>query len=207
MYDMNKLNQIILDNLPHWAMLINVKTRTVLAANKLAYDGGAKIDCQCWDDFGHRQFISEEHKELIEKDPERKRDNIIKCDYCLADEAMESGKPEHKEVEIEGTFWDTWWVPVDKEIYLHYAMDITVAKQLEQEREHLIADLQDALSKVRTLSGLLPICASCKKIRDDRGYWNQIESYIRKHSKAEFSHGICPECAKKLYPDLDIHQG
>ncbi|GAB4347452.1 MAG: hypothetical protein Kow0089_24920 [Desulfobulbaceae bacterium] len=62
--------------------------------------------------------------------------------------------------------------------------------------------LQEALAEVRTLSGFLPICASCKKIRDDRGYWNQIEAYIREHSDAEFSHGLCPECAQKLYPDL-----
>jgi hypothetical protein len=64
--------------------------------------------------------------------------------------------------------------------------------------------LEEALTKVQVLSGLLPICSSCKKIRDDEGYWNQIEGYIQKHSSAQFSHGICPECAKKYYPDLDI---
>ena len=62
--------------------------------------------------------------------------------------------------------------------------------------------LEEALSKVKVLSGFLPICSSCKKIRDDKGYWNQIESYIKEHSMAEFSHGICPECAKKLYPEF-----
>jgi hypothetical protein len=62
-------------------------------------------------------------------------------------------------------------------------------------------ELKTALSQVKTLSGFLPICASCKKIRDDNGYWNQIESYIRNHSEAEFSHGICPDCAQKLYPN------
>lgn len=82
--------------------------------------------------------------------------------------------------------------------------DITASKIMEQEREQLISELQDALAKVRTLSGMLPICSSCKKIRDDKGYWNQIELYISKHSHAEFSHGICPQCAKKLYPDLKI---
>jgi PAS domain S-box-containing protein len=80
--------------------------------------------------------------------------------------------------------------------------DITAAKRAAQERERLIADLQEAVRKVRTLTGLLPICSSCKKIRDDKGYWNQIESYIRAHSDAEFSHGICPECSRKLYPEL-----
>ncbi|MCG6906065.1 MAG: PAS domain S-box protein [Desulfobacteraceae bacterium] len=82
--------------------------------------------------------------------------------------------------------------------------DITAAKRLEKERERLIGELQGAIAKIRTLSGLLPICASCKKIRDDKGYWNQIETFIRDHSEAEFSHGICPDCARKLYPDLDF---
>jgi hypothetical protein len=62
--------------------------------------------------------------------------------------------------------------------------------------------LEQALSQIRTLRGLLPICANCKKIRDDKGYWNQIETYIHDHSEAKFSHGICPECIKKLYPGL-----
>jgi hypothetical protein len=64
-------------------------------------------------------------------------------------------------------------------------------------------DLQTGLVRVRTLKGLLPICTSCKKIRDDQGYWNHLEMYIREHTEAEFSHGLCPECVKKLYP-VDI---
>jgi len=75
-----------------------------------------------------------------------------------------------------------------------------------KEREKLIAELRDALTEVVTLRGIIPICASCKKVRDDKGYWNQIESYIRDHSEADFSHGICPECAKKLYPDLEFDE-
>lgn len=82
-------------------------------------------------------------------------------------------------------------------------IDITDRKRAEEEREKLIQNLQDALAKVKTLSGLLPICASCKKIRDDKGYWNQIEQYISEHSDAEFSHGICPECVRRLYPELN----
>ena len=80
--------------------------------------------------------------------------------------------------------------------------DITERKQAEASRQKLIQELQNALAEVKTLSGLLPICASCKNIRDDKGYWNQIESYIRNHSEAEFSHSICPECVTKLYPEL-----
>ena len=80
--------------------------------------------------------------------------------------------------------------------------DITARKQTEAEHDMLIHDLQDALANVKSLSGLLPICASCKKIRDDKGYWSQVESYIQKHSDATFTHGICPDCIKKLYPAL-----
>lgn len=76
----------------------------------------------------------------------------------------------------------------------------------EKEREKLIADLRTALFEVKTLSGLLPICAHCKKIRDDKGYWKQIEGYIQEHSDATFSHSICRDCAKKLYPDLNIYE-
>ncbi len=75
----------------------------------------------------------------------------------------------------------------------------------ERERDRLIIELKEALSKVKLLSGLLPICANCKKIRDDQGYWNQVEKYIGEHSNAQFTHSICPECVKKLYPDLDIY--
>ena len=75
---------------------------------------------------------------------------------------------------------------------------------LSVQRETMQKEREKALLTVKILSGLLPICASCKKIRDDKGYWNQIESYIKDHSEAEFSHGICPDCAKKLYPDLDL---
>jgi len=75
-------------------------------------------------------------------------------------------------------------------------------KRVGEERERLILQLQDALAEVKQLSGLLPICASCKKIRDDKGYWNQIEEYICDHSDAIFSHSLCPDCLKKLYPDI-----
>jgi len=90
-----------------------------------------------------------------------------------------------------------------REYLIESFLDLTERKQADEEREKLIKELKDALHEVNTLSGLLPICASCKKIRDDKGYWNQIESYIQDHSEAEFSHSLCPECLKKLYPELD----
>jgi CheY-like chemotaxis protein len=71
-----------------------------------------------------------------------------------------------------------------------------------REKERLIKELQDALENVKTLSGLLPICANCKDIRTDDGYWIQVESYFKTRSNLKFTHGICPDCLKKLYPDL-----
>ncbi len=81
-------------------------------------------------------------------------------------------------------------------------LEILERKKAERELEKLVVELQQALTKVKTLSGLLPICASCKKIRDDQGYWTQVEVYVRDHSQAEFTHSICPDCAKRLYPDI-----
>lgn len=80
--------------------------------------------------------------------------------------------------------------------------DITSLKALENERVNLISQLQSSLENVKLLSGLLPICPSCKKIKDCSGEWNKLEAYIKEHSEAKFSHRICPDCAKKLYPDL-----
>jgi len=82
------------------------------------------------------------------------------------------------------------------------ARDISARKQAEEEREKLHSKLQEAFDNIKTLKGLLPICANCKKIRDDKGYWNQIETYVRDHSDAEFSHSICPDCAEILYPEI-----
>lgn len=79
-----------------------------------------------------------------------------------------------------------------------------LCKILKSERELLQKneELEKAFSEIKQLRGIIPICASCKKIRDDRGFWHQVEAYVRDHTDADFSHGICPECAEKLYPDF-----
>ena len=75
---------------------------------------------------------------------------------------------------------------------------------LGMQRKAVLEEKEKALSEIRVLRGFLPICASCKKIRDDQGYWNQIESYIRDHSEAEFSHSVCPDCCNRLYPEINL---
>jgi CheY-like chemotaxis protein len=95
-----------------------------------------------------------------------------------------------------------------RELYTNIEMALYKAKMeaerkaLHQENVRLIEELQAALAEVKTLQGFIPICSSCKKIRDDSGFWQQIEKYIQERSDAKFSHSICPDCAKKLYPDF-----
>ena len=85
---------------------------------------------------------------------------------------------------------------------IEYFFDVTERKRAEQIRTNLIEELEESLQEANLLSGFLPICASCKRIRNDQGFWDKIEKYITEHSQAKFSHGICPDCAQKLYPDL-----
>ena len=139
-----------------------------------------------------------------------KKSDLLNTALC----AIKENTDKHHEVSVTSTFGrhitiDYHFIPftvADQEYLLLIASDVTERKGAEVEREMLIRELQKALSDVKTLKGIIPICASCKKIRNDKGYWEQIESYINKHSEADFSHSICPECAKELYPDFDSHK-
>jgi PAS domain S-box-containing protein len=135
--------------------------------------------------------------------------------FALVKKVFAEGNAEEIEVRVPHTRGDTYYLTTVKpilndsgavETVICTSKNITKRKlaeiALEKERDNLL----QALKEIKTLAGLLPICSSCKKIRDDKGYWNQIESYISEHSKAEFSHGICPECARRLYPDFHIDQ-
>jgi len=82
--------------------------------------------------------------------------------------------------------------------------EIKIRTKTQNANEHLIHKLRQALEEIKTLKGIIPICMHCKKIRDDQGYWNQIERYIHEHSDAKFSHGVCPECLEKHYPEVSI---
>jgi len=128
-----------------------------------------------WPDCPHLKAIEKQEVITVEiEEPHLKRSLLVTCSPLFDKNGMPIGS-------------------------VHVARDITELKQKEEEREKLIIEIQDALEKVKILSGLVPICANCKKIRDDKGYWNQIEGYIQKYSELKFSHGMCPECSDKLY--------
>jgi hypothetical protein len=88
--------------------------------------------------------------------------------------------------------------------YVAIRTEITDRKRAEADRERLIEELQQALAEVKTLKGLLPICSVCRKVRDDDGYWSQIETYVARHTQAQFSHGCCPGCAVKMYEEAGL---
>jgi len=126
-------------------------------------------------------------------------------DELSAVEALKSGASDYIVKDPDGRYLELLPVIVEQVIEQR---DIAEAKRrAEEEKERLIVELQQALASVKTLSGLLPICASCKKIRNDDGYWTLVETYVSQHSDAEFSHGICPDCGKKLYGDLYVDEG
>jgi transcriptional regulator with GAF, ATPase, and Fis domain len=107
---------------------------------------------------------------------------------------------DHYDVELTQLLANTIWSIVHrKRVHEHLSEQIAArTEELEQRNR----ELQQALADVQTLSGIVPICSYCKKIRDDRGYWNQLESYLSVRTEARFSHGICPACARKEFPDL-----
>ncbi len=121
-------------------------------------------------------------------------------------EVIATGKPARFEDERMGRIIDNALYPVFDTGGSVVALavvgyDVTERKHAEEERERLIAELQKAIAEIKTLHGILPICSSCKKIRDDKGAWHQLETYIHDHTDAQFSHGLCADCARKMYPD------
>ena len=120
----------------------------------------------------------------------------------LADDRLEMSIPGDPELHLGLRTSDLFSRHGRKTGRLVVIRDISERRRLELEREKLIRELQEALADVQTLSGLLPICSSCKKIRDDQGYWRTVEKFISDRSGAQFSHGLCDDCLRKLYPDL-----
>jgi HAMP domain-containing protein len=187
--------KLILNSIPDMIIEVNPELK-ILWANKAALDINPKaIGQACYSAFPGKNTI---------------------CDGCYCKKTFETGKIERGVMYQPASktagesYWENIGIPLNDSksenlTVLEVSRNVTERIKAEAEKEKLIKELQQALSEVRTLTGLLPICSHCKKIRDDKGYWNSIESYIHEHSEAEFSHSICRECAEKLYPDMDLY--
>jgi len=187
--------RFLLDSTPDMVLEVD-KDLNILWANKAALDLNS-------DAIGQTCYVAFPGNDSV-------------CEGCFCVKTFETGEIE------KGTFyqpnsktagqsyWENIAVPLkdaDENIpsVLIISRNASDRIQAELEKENLIKELKAALAEVKVLSGLLPICCNCKQIRDDNGYWNQIDSYLQNHSAVKFTHGLCPECAKELYPDLDIH--
>ncbi|WDP91481.1 MAG: PAS domain S-box protein [Desulfobacter sp.] len=148
-----------------------------------------------------KEIIGRTIWDIFEKDEADKR-------FAVVREVFSRGVVKEIEVRVPLPTGDTWYLTTVKPIFnaagevdtvICISKNITSRKQAEIALELKHERLVKAMEEINALSGLLPICASCKKIRDDQGYWNRLESYIESHSDAQFSHGICPECSDRLY--------
>lgn len=148
-----------------------------------------------------QELIGRTIYDVFDHDEAEKRMTVVRA-------ALAGGAPIVFEVRVPTPEGDTFYITSVKPIanaqgqwdsVVCISKNITERKREELERERLITALQEALNKVKTLSGLLPICAHCKKIRDDQGYWNQMEAYLQQHADAVFTHGICPDCAHRFF--------
>jgi PAS domain S-box-containing protein len=183
----------VIDALPHPFTVVDAETYELKLANYAAYKGTLPERLTCHE-LSHNNAVpcsGEDHPCPFEKVRETGLPVTVEHTHCSMDGRC-------RDVEVHGfPIFDEKGKIVQ---VIEYSIDISERKQAVQDREKLILELQKALQEVKALSGLLPICASCKNIRDEKGSWTNLESYISDRSDAEFSHGICPDCAQRLYP-------
>ena len=178
--------------------LVDVETKRLLEANPafaqmLAYTTEEIVELSVYD------FVAADRRDI-----DQRFQNILSMEGSVASERQYRRK--------DGALLDVW-VSVNvisyrgRKVMCTIARDITERKRAGEEREKLIGELTEALNNIKTLRGLIPICASCKKIRDDQGYWQQVEVYVRDRSEAEFSHGLCPDCVKEFLSPINDRKG
>ena len=192
------LLRIALEALPHPFYVVNVSDYTIALANgaarRLGMRGGAGT-CHALSHHSAVPCSSADHPCPLVEVRRTGAPVVVEHQHFDADQNL-------RDVEVHGyPIFDDAGQLVQ---LVEYCIDISARKKLERERLRVTEELQAALSQVNRLRGLLPICASCKRIRDDRGYWNEVECYISAHSEADFTHSICEECAKGLYPGLRL---
>lgn len=184
-----------LDNIPGHAVILDRKQRVIWANNLALKSAGRRLE-----DVAGRPCYSVWQRA---KEP---------CTGCPVVESIQTGRSSEKEFFAPDgrTYFIKGHPMYDQKKNIigayEYAREITERKQRMHEMEQLISSLQKSRKDVRMLSGLLPICSSCKKIRDDRGYWNSLETFFSRHADIDFSHSICPECADRLYGDEDWYR-
>lgn len=194
----------VIDSTPDWIFIKDLEFRFLLANRSLA-----QVLNHAPEDLIGKDDIELGHpREMVLGDPAKGIRGYRADDR----EVMETGQPKVIEAEpalVHGVprILNTLKVPLrDGEGrvcgLLGYVRDITEIKEASAERERLITELQAALIEVKTLSGLLPVCGWCKKIRDDSGYWNSVEGYLKKSSGVDITHGICPDCSAKVMVDM-----
>jgi len=190
----NRFLTAVIDALPHPFMVVDAETYRLKLANYAAYQGRVPEHMTCHE-LSHHSPVpcsGKDHPCPLEQVRETGLPVIMEHSHCGV-----GGRC--RDVEVHGfPIFDDKGRLVQM---IEYCIDISERKKTATQREQLIQELQNALDEVNALSGLLPICSSCKKIRDDQGYWNNLEMYISQRSAVEFSHGICPDCAVKLYPE------
>jgi PAS domain S-box-containing protein len=172
--------------------LLNPDNGNIIDANQaaLAYYGYTRSEFQAMNICKINQMNQIE----IEKNLELAKDGqrmYFEFRHCLANGEVSDVEVHTSPIAFKG-----------QKILFNIIHDITERKLVEKTLEEERRRLQKTLGEVRTLRGIVPICAHCKKIRDDKGYWSQVEKYISEHTEAEFSHGICPECVEKFYPEI-----
>ena len=197
----NEVSEIILDSMSDAVSLINTDDYSIIDANKAF-----------WGQYG----LSE--KDILGKPcylvtHNRKEPCCPPNDICPLIETVRENRTAHAEhihffPDGSKNFAEITTSPIIDakgrvKRVVHIARNINARKQAEEEREKLIIELQTALSEIKTLRGLLPICMNCHKIRTEHGAWNKLETYISKHSDAEFSHGICPDCFDKQMKEIE----
>ena len=197
----NRVHEIILDSMHDAVSLINTEDFSIIGANKAFLEQYGPLK----EDVVGRPCYEVTH--------DRQEPCCPPHDICPLDETVQEGRTAHAEhihflPDGSKTFAEITTSPIKDENgrvtkVVHIARNITERKLAEEERERLIVELQTALSEIKTLRGLLPICMNCHKIRTEQGAWNKLETYISKHSDAKFSHGICPDCFEKHMRDID----
>jgi PAS domain S-box-containing protein len=172
-----RLNELLLDSIPHPAMLVR-KDRVILAANRMARETGAAVGAYCWKDFAHCGYISQEAKAHVDEHGEAPPSGA-QCGHCLADRALAEGRPlNHPDLEMFGRTWDTWWVPLNDELYLHYAVDVTARKKMERALRMTHERLEGRVRK-RTAE----LSRANEALREEIGERRRAELALRQHQQ------------------------